>query len=95
MLKTMSSIQLSGVLLLSINVAEKDKVGDGDSNDMKFLFTITFIKTTRADYLNFEGIVGAKSFGYLTADAKRAFNHLRYAFIKAPILHHFDSECHI
>ena len=32
---------------------------------------------------------------FLTFDAKKAFNHLRQAFIKAPILQHFDSESHI
>ena len=33
--------------------------------------------------------------GYLTPDAKRAFTQLRQAFTKAPILRHFDLECHI
>ena len=32
---------------------------------------------------------------FLTPDAKEAFNHLRLAFIEAPILRHFDSESHI
>ena len=32
---------------------------------------------------------------YLTLDAKQAFIQLKQAFIKAPILRHFDSECHI
>ena len=32
---------------------------------------------------------------FLTPDAKKAFNHLRLAFIKAPILRHFDLESHI
>ena len=33
--------------------------------------------------------------GYLTPDTKRAFTQLRQAFTKAPILRHFDPECHI
>ena len=33
--------------------------------------------------------------GYLTPDAKRAFTQLRQAFTEAPILRHFDPECHI
>ena len=33
--------------------------------------------------------------GFLTSGARRAFTKLRQAFIKALILHHFDSECHI
>ena len=32
---------------------------------------------------------------FLTPNAKKAFNHLRLAFIKAPILWHFDLESHI
>ena len=32
---------------------------------------------------------------FLTPNAKKAFNHLRLAFIKASILQHFNSECHI
>ena len=32
---------------------------------------------------------------YLTPDAKRTFTQLRQAFTKAPILQHFDLECHI
>ena len=33
--------------------------------------------------------------GYLNLGAKQAFIQLRQAFTKAPILWHFDSECHI
>ena len=32
---------------------------------------------------------------FLTPNAKKAFNHLRLAFIEAPILQHFDLESHI
>ena len=32
---------------------------------------------------------------FLTPDAKKVFNQLRLAFIKAPILKHFDLESHI
>ena len=32
---------------------------------------------------------------FLTPDARTAFNRLRLAFTKAPILRHFDLECHI
>ena len=33
--------------------------------------------------------------GFLTSGARKAFSKLRQAFIKAPILHHFDQEYHI
>ena len=32
---------------------------------------------------------------FLTPGAKLAFTELRQSFLKAPILHHFDPECHI
>ena len=32
---------------------------------------------------------------FLTSKAKEAFNHLRQAFIKVPILQYFDPKCHI
>ena len=32
---------------------------------------------------------------FLIPDAREAFNQFRQAFTKAPILQHFDSECHI
>ena len=32
---------------------------------------------------------------FLTPEARSAFNHLRLAFTEAPILRHFDPECHI
>ena len=35
------------------------------------------------------------SLNFLTPRAKLAFTKLRQAFLKAPILHHFNPECHI
>ena len=32
---------------------------------------------------------------FLTPSAKEAFNYLKQAFTEAPILRHFDPECHI
>ena len=60
---------------------------------------------TRADYLSFNHVShtisnivsnSAKNISnYLTADAKKAFDQLRQAFIKALILQHFDLEQYI
>ena len=36
-----------------------------------------------------------RSLNFLTPGAKLAFTKLRQVFFKAPILHHFDPECHI
>ena len=32
---------------------------------------------------------------FLTSDVREAFNRLRQAFTKAPILRHFNPDCHI
>ena len=37
----------------------------------------------------------SKNPAFLTADARQAFTRLRQAFTEAPILSHFDPECHI
>ena len=50
-------------------------------------------ETVERSPLTFKNLNGAM--GYLTPDAKRAFTQLRQAFTKAPILRHFDPECHI
>ena len=42
---------------------------------------------------NFDAMEAKPSF--LTPGARKAFNRLRLAFIKAPIFQHFDLECHI
>ena len=47
-------------------------------------------KSTRVSNV---GATGEPNF--LNPDAKKAFNHLRLAFIEAPILRHFDPESHI
>ena len=36
-----------------------------------------------------------RSLDFLTPGAKQAFTELKQTFLKAPILHHFDPECHI
>ena len=36
-----------------------------------------------------------EEFKFLNFKAKKAFNHLKQAFMKAPILQHFDSEYYI
>ena len=93
MLKITSPTWSSGVLLSSIDMAKEDEFGNDGSNGMKFI--IMSKKSIRADYLNFKGTVGIKGFECLILDAKKAFNHLRHAFIKALILQHFDLEYHI
>ena len=71
---------------LSSSVAEDVEVGSIDGGDCKD-------ETVERSPLIFKNSNGAT--GYLTPNAKRAFTQLRQAFTKAPILRHFDSECHI
>ena len=72
------------MLSLLVNVAEDAEVGvsDADCKDE------TNKKLPCSKNSN-----GATS--YLIPNAKQTFIQLRQTFIKAPILHHFDPECHI
>ena len=70
--------------------ADDDKVvssGSGKANE-----TIRNLsrKSTRVP-----NIGATREPNFLTYNAKKAFNHLQLAFIKAPILRHFDLESHI
>ena len=46
-------------------------------------------------WTRFSDIEATEELMFLTLDARKIFNHLRQPFIKAPILRHFDPECHI
>ena len=81
MFKTSFVTKSSKNLLLSIDVAEVDKVGIGSGSDWED-------KTVwRSLSKNLNGATG-----YLTPDARQAFTQLRQAFTKALILQHFDLE---
>ena len=82
MLKT-NETQSAKNLSLLVDVPEDAEVniGSGDCENG------TVKRSPRSKNLN-----GA---GYLTLEARLAFTQLRKAFTKAPILQHFDSECHI
>ncbi len=65
--------------------------GAGSGENIKNLSTV--VKLAKSKKSNF-----AKAnfgMGFLTPGAKEAFIHLQKAFTKAPILRHFDQECHI
>ena len=69
----------------SMHVAERDEVGTvGCSSDCEDEMI------ERSPYKNSNGDTG-----YLTPKARLVFTKLRKAFNKAPIIQHFDSECHI
>ena len=70
----------------SLSMAEDAEVGGVDGGNCED-------ETVERSPLTSKNLNGAT--GYLTPGAKRAFTQLRQAFIKAPILRHFDLECHI
>ncbi len=63
----------------------------GIDRDIKNLSSI--VKSAKSKKPNFAKANSGTDF--LTSGAKEAFIHLRKAFIKTPILRHFDPECHI
>ena len=63
--------------------------GSGDRNLSKSKKS----KNTKSGIQTRIGATGELTF--LTPSAKKAFNQLRQAFTEAPILQHFDPECHI
>ena len=85
MLKTTG---LSKELALKTFKADKDEVVDG-SDGSKTVRNLSK-KSTRVPNI---GAIGELNF--LTPNAKKAFNHLRLAFIKAPIFRYFDLESYI
>ena len=92
MLKTTRS---SEKLILKAFRAGKYEVVWGDS-DKADEMVVNLSKNKKSKKLMRVPNVGAtRKLNFLTSDAKKTFNHLRLAFIKALILQHFDPECHI
>ena len=96
----------SSTILQSIDVAEKDEVGESDGNRTNLLNPSASTRSTGAGYLTSEGakksgdntkkgVKAARGSDYLTPATKKAFNHLRHAFIQVPIFQYFDPEWHI
>ena len=77
----------------SSDLAQRDNddevVGGGDRNLSKSKKS----KNTKSGIQTRIGATGEPTF--LTPGAREAFNQLRQAFTEAPILQHFDPECHI
>ena len=107
MLRTLSLI-CSSTFLQLIDAADKDKFAGGKigGNETNLSNLSTSKKSTKTGYPTFKstkkgggnikkGVKAAKGSDDLTLTAKKAFNHLRYAFIQAPILQYFDLEWHI
>ena len=108
---TISSQVLAANEVLGARVLAANEIGDvggGDgSNDRSKHVEPKTGKTFKSRKLSKSGKNSSKSgnspnFGatksgpsFLTPEARSAFNRLRLAFTEAPILRHFDPECHI
>ena len=71
-----------------------DEFGGGDRGENEARAPASTKEPTGADYPSSDHVSHAVS-NYLTPDAKKAFDQLRQAFTKAPILQHFDPEQYI
>ena len=69
---------------------DNEVVGGGDD---KNLSKSKKSKNAKSGIQTHIGATGEPTF--LTSDTREAFNQLKQAFTKAPILQHFDPECHI
>ena len=87
MLKTTGSSKESAPKMFRAD--DNEVVGDGGGRANE---TVKNSSRNLTRVLNI-GAIGEPNF--LTLNAKKAFNHLRLAFIKAPILRHFDPKSHI
>ena len=88
MLKTTGSLDLA----LRLGANDNEVVGSGSKADdrnlskSKKLKNVKFGKQTR--------IRATEESTFLTSGTREAFNQLKQAFTKAPILQYFDPECH-
>ena len=75
--------------------ADENKVV-GDSGDKANGTVVNLSKKKKLRKLMHVPNIGAtEKPNFLTLDAKKIYNHLRLAFIKAPILWYFDLKSHI
>ena len=92
MLKTTGSSEESAPRIFKAGNNEFVRGGGGRADEI--IVNLSKNKKSRkSTHVPNIGAMGEPNF--LTPDAKKAFNHLRLVFIKAPILRYFDSESHI
>ena len=92
MLKTTGSSEESAPK--AFRAGNNEVVGGGSSRADETVVNLS--KNEKSKKLTRVPNVGAtREPNFLISDAKKTFNHLRLAFIKAPILQYFDLESHI
>ena len=77
-------------LALKTFKAYNNKVVGGDSGRIN-----KTVKNSSRKLMHVSNIRATEEPNFLTPDAKKTFNYLRLAFIKTPILRHFDLKSHI
>ena len=91
MFKTLNTTESLTILQL-IDIVDEDEVAKSGGNGTNLSNPSALTRSTGAGYLNSrgakrgggstkKGVKAAKSSDYLTLVAKKAFNHLRHAFI--------------
>ena len=96
-----SFLKMTGLLDLALKAFKADgnevvKVGGKANKIIKDLSKSKKSKNKKSKILTYSLDIRATGKPmFLTFNAKKAFNHLKQAFIKALILQHFDPECHI
>ena len=102
MLKILGFIGLSSILQ-SIDMADENGVVESSGNKTILSNPSVPTRSIKVGYPTFGGakkgsgntkksVKAARGSDYLTSAAKKAFNHLWYAFTQAPIFQHFDLE---
>ena len=92
MLKTIRSFR--ELVLKTFRANNNEVVGSGGGKADETVVNLLKNKKSRKS-THMPNIGAIKKPNFPTPDAKKAFNHLRLAFIKAPIFRYFDLENHI
>ena len=78
----------------AFRTGNKEIIGGGEGRANETVVDLSKNKKSRK-LTHVPNIGAIREPNFLTPNAKKAFNHLRLAFIKAPILWHFNLKSHI
>ena len=90
----LKTTRLSDLALKAFRADDDEFVGSGGGKANETIMNL-FKNNKSRNSMHVPNIGATGEPNFLTSDAKKAFNHLRLAFIKALILRHFDPESHI